>query len=80
MRTTTVGVAQLDRALGCGPRGRGFKSHHSPHYVHTGLVSQRNAVLSYLPVFSTSFLSQVSNTSLLPHVRRIPAPSVTSQK
>jgi hypothetical protein len=37
-------------------------------------------VLSYLPVFSTSFLSQVSNTSLLPHVRYIPAHSVTSQK
>ena len=25
-----VGVAQLVRALGCGPRGRGFESHHSP--------------------------------------------------
>ena len=27
-----VGVAQSVRALGCGPRGRGFNSHHSPHY------------------------------------------------
>ncbi len=26
----TVGVAQLVRASGCGPEGRGFKSHHSP--------------------------------------------------
>ena len=25
-----VGVAQLVRAPGCGPGGRGFKSHHSP--------------------------------------------------
>ena len=23
-------VAQLVRALGCGPGGRGFKTHHSP--------------------------------------------------
>ena len=26
-----VGVAQLVRAPGCGPGGRGFKSHHSPN-------------------------------------------------
>ena len=26
-----VGVAQLVRASGCGPEGRGFESHHSPH-------------------------------------------------
>ena len=25
-----VSVAQLDRALGCGPSGRGFESLHSP--------------------------------------------------
>ena len=25
-----VSVAQLVRALDCGPRGRGFKSHRSP--------------------------------------------------
>ena len=40
---STVGVAQLVRALGCGPRGRGFKSHRSPHeklkgLSHKGLV------------------------------------------
>src|SRR5690606_9642304 len=27
-----VGVAQPVRAPGCGPGGRGFKSHHSPHH------------------------------------------------
>gem|GEM_PF-3175646 len=27
-----VGVAQLVRAPGCGPGGRGFDSHHSPHF------------------------------------------------
>jgi hypothetical protein len=26
-----VGVAQLVRAPGCGPGGRGFESLHSPH-------------------------------------------------
>jgi hypothetical protein len=28
-----VGVAQVVRALGCGPKGRGFESHHSPHIL-----------------------------------------------
>ncbi|SVC98448.1 uncharacterized protein METZ01_LOCUS351302 [marine metagenome] len=28
-----VGVAQQVRAPGCGPGGRGFKSHRSPHGV-----------------------------------------------
>ena len=26
-----VGIAQLVRASGCGPEGRGFESHYSPH-------------------------------------------------
>ena len=32
-----VDVAQLVRAPGCGPGGRGFESHLSPHYfkLHT---------------------------------------------
>lgn len=30
-----VDVAQLVRAPGCGPGGRGFKPHHSPHNIHT---------------------------------------------
>ncbi len=29
-----VGVAQLGRASDCGSEGRGFKSHHSPHFNH----------------------------------------------
>lgn len=31
-RIKMVDIAQLDRALGCGPRGRGFESHYSPQY------------------------------------------------
>ena len=27
-----VGVAQSIRAPGCGPGGRGFESHYSPHF------------------------------------------------
>ena len=27
-----AGVAQLVRAFGCGPKGRGFESHRSPHF------------------------------------------------
>ena len=30
-RGNMVGVAQLVRAPGCGPGGRGFDSHRSPH-------------------------------------------------
>ena len=39
-----VGVAQLVRASGCGPEGRGFESHHSPHNERTEL--QSSSVLS----------------------------------
>ena len=28
-----MNVAQLVRALGCGPGGRGFETHHSPHLI-----------------------------------------------
>ena len=28
-----MGLAQLVRASGCGPEGRGFESHNSPHVV-----------------------------------------------
>ena len=31
-----VGVAQQARAPGCGPGGRGFKSHPSPHSFTVG--------------------------------------------
>ena len=33
-----VGVAQLVRAPGCGPGGRGFKSHHSPKFSGYSVV------------------------------------------
>ena len=36
---TMVGVAQQVRAPGCGPGGRGFKSHRSPHGVWRSPVS-----------------------------------------
>ena len=32
-----VGIAQLVRAPGCGPGGRGFESHYSPH-LHTVML------------------------------------------
>ena len=36
-----VSVAQSVRASDCGPEGRGFDSHHSPHlYEETALVAQ----------------------------------------
>ena len=28
-----VGIAQLVRVPGCGPGGRGFESHYSPHLI-----------------------------------------------
>ena len=45
-----VGVAQLVRALDCGSRGRGFKSHHSPKLKNP--VSERNRVLFFKGVVS----------------------------
>ncbi len=39
-----VGIAQLVRALGCGPRGQGFESLYSPHFEMMGcsqVVRQR---------------------------------------
>lgn len=33
-----VAVAQLVRALDCGSRGRGFKSHRLPYYLFKALV------------------------------------------
>ena len=32
-----VGVAQVVRAPGCGPGGRGFKSHHPPYFIFIDL-------------------------------------------
>ena len=31
-----VGIAQLVRASGCGPEGRGFESHYSPFFKKQG--------------------------------------------
>ena len=42
-----VGVAQLVRAPGCGPGGRGFDSHHSPKYQ--ALVAQLDRALGFVP-------------------------------
>ena len=36
-----VGVAQLVRAPGCGPGGRGFETHHSPHFTFKRTVEFR---------------------------------------
>ena len=33
-----AGVAQLVRASGCGPEGRGFETHHSPHNKKLPLI------------------------------------------
>jgi hypothetical protein len=49
----TVGVAQLVRALGCGPRCRGFESRHSPQFdfgfliADFGLVHGNPALLKF---------------------------------
>ena len=42
-----VGVAQLVRAAGCGPAGRGFKSRHSPHFFAL-IPEARSAYLLFL--------------------------------
>ena len=42
-----MGVAQLVRAPGCGPGGRGFESHHSPKYQ--ALVAQLDRALGFGP-------------------------------
>lgn len=31
----TVGIAQMVRALDCGPRGRRFESDYPPHFINT---------------------------------------------
>ena len=46
-----VGLAQLVSASGCGPEGRGFESHISPH-EKTHLLSQMCFFQLYSPVAS----------------------------
>ena len=50
-----VGVAQLVRAPGCGPGGRGFESLHSPHFLPfffaPPLTLMRVSSFQYSPLF-----------------------------
>ena len=39
-----VGIAQLVRVPGCGPGGRGFNSHYSPHFYRFRAMGCRQAV------------------------------------
>ncbi len=43
-----VGVAQLVRAPGCGPGGRGFDSLHSPQFAPRCRMAQSVSVFSRL--------------------------------
>ncbi len=46
-----VDVAQLVRAPGCGPGGRGFESHLSPHYlnyIQNTLLKLRHIISFYI--------------------------------
>ena len=40
-----VGVAQLVRAPGCGPGGRGFNSHRSPKLIAGSISNSISAIL-----------------------------------
>ncbi len=50
-----VVVAQLVRAPGCGPGGRGFESPHPPHFFD---------VLLYFPESDTTYVGQTDNIIL----------------
>lgn len=50
-----VNVAQLVRASGCGPEGRGFEPHHSPH-----IYIRSNVALSAFDFVSIDRLSDVA--------------------
>ena len=61
-----VGMAQLVRASGCGPEGRGFESHYSPHKTK----HQANAwcfVLSRVRngIYAPTSASEASSRSIL---------------
>ena len=64
-----VGIAQLVRASGCGPEGRGFESHYSPH-LKTPLESEpygsdNSGVFCIYPLFvrlfGVAFLISISD-------------------
>ncbi len=46
-----AGVAQLVRASGCGPEGRGFKSLHSPQNIPVGCFVDTSEASPKLPKF-----------------------------
>ena len=71
MLSNMVGVAQLVRAPGCGPGGRGFDSHRSPHekalaYASAfSVISARRRVMllrSDIRLHRVGFAGQVSHT------------------
>ena len=55
-----VGIAQLVRALGCGPKGRGFESHYSPQ-KETTIFDRRLSFLFALFTFHSSLFTFLSN-------------------
>ena len=63
-----VGVAQLVRAPGCGPGGRGFKSHHSPKFSGYSVV--RLTRLLWEQEIGSSNLSTPTLESLVSLTRR----------
>ena len=57
------GCSSIGRALGCGPRGRGFKSHHSPHFLpikNTRLAIRCRAGYFFIP--NAAYLSNICNS------------------
>jgi hypothetical protein len=44
-----AGVAQLVRASGCGPEGRGFETHRSPQIHKVTMITLLNILASVLP-------------------------------
>ena len=56
-----VRLAQLDRAFGYGPKGRGFESSNARTYVHICTVDRnRKFVFDEVPVFLMSLLTNCS--------------------
>ena len=72
-----VGVAQLVRALGCGPRGRGFESPRSPQIVgryqfryrrHEDLIGEHNALSPSVDPRNAPLAQLVEQRTLNPQV------------
>ena len=72
-----VGVAQLVRALGCGPRGRGFESPRSPQIVgryqfryrrHEALIGEHMAVSPSVVPRNAPLAQLVEQRTLNPQV------------